>query len=133
MKIGELFKFVGRPVAYFPRLSFFLGSVKATLFLCQFLYWKGRQRDPDGWIYKSQSEIQKETGLSRREQENARKQLSQKGYLEQKYKGIPRQLYYRINYQPLDRDWNNWINDPKQQSKLDDYDLTEASDDTDAP
>ena len=109
MKISEHFEYVGRPVAYYPRMSMFLGSVKATIFLCQFLFWNGKQKDPNGWIYKSQNEIRQETGLSRREQETARKQLAEHQFIEQKYRGIPRRLYYRINLNVLDKAWDAWI------------------------
>ncbi|HXF44436.1 MAG TPA: hypothetical protein VNK70_03165 [Candidatus Paceibacterota bacterium] len=110
MKLTDYFEDVGRPVAYYPRLAPFLGSVKATLFLCQLLFWEGKQRDKvERWIYKTQDEIQKETGLSRREQESARKQLRERGYLDEKYQGIPRQLFFRINLDAINRDWDKWI------------------------
>lgn len=106
MKLSNYFENVGRPVAYYPRLAPFLGSVKATLFLCQLLFWEGKQRDKEErWIYKTQDEIQKETGLSRREQESARKQLRERGYLDEQYKGVPRQLFFRINLEAIDREW----------------------------
>lgn len=112
MKLTNFLQDVGRPVAYYPRLTGFLGSVKATLFLCQFLFWEGKQRNKTyRWIYKTQNEIQHETGLSRKEQENARRQLKEKGYLEEKYEGIPRRLFFRMQLEAINRDWDRWITD----------------------
>jgi len=105
MKLTEFISDVGKPIAYYPNLKRITGSTVATIFLCQFIYWTGKQRDDEGWIYKTQSEIEQETGLTRTEQETARRILSKKGFLEHKYKGIPRQLYYRINIDAINEAW----------------------------
>lgn len=90
-----------KPVAYHPDIAKAIGSVQACLFLCQLLYWTGKQRDEDGWIYKSWREFYNETGLSRRSQITAREILKKKGILEEKTGGMPRRCYYRINYDRL--------------------------------
>lgn len=97
---------LGRPVAYYPSLNKLTGSVTATIFLCQFVYWHGKGADPE-WIYKTQAEIQEETGLSRREQETARRNLKEIGVLEEKYKGIPRKLYYRLDIDKFNELWHS--------------------------
>ena len=56
-----------RPVAYHPALVKVAGSVTAALFLSQLLYWHGKGSDPE-WIYKTQADMEEETGLSRREE-----------------------------------------------------------------
>jgi len=89
-----------RPVAYHPDFAKAIGSVQAALFLSQLLYWSDKG-DNDGWIYKTQKEFYEETGLSRREQETARRKLKELGILEEKYQGIPRKLYYRVNMDRL--------------------------------
>ena len=89
-----------RPVAYHPDFAKAIGSVQAALFLSQLLYWSDKGNN-DGWIYKTQKEFYEETGLSRREQETARKRLKELGILEEKYQGIPRRLYYRVNMNRL--------------------------------
>lgn len=105
MKIGEALTGVGRPVAYYPNLVPVAGSVAATVLLCQFLYWDGKQEDEEGWIYKTQAEIKAETGLSRYEQEGAREKLRKYGILEEKRAGIPAKLYFRINQDKLHEQW----------------------------
>jgi hypothetical protein len=88
-----------KPIAYHSDLSKSLNSVTAGLFLSQLLFWNNLSED--GWIYRTQEQFFNETGLSRREQETARKKLRDVGILEEKYKGVPRKLYYKINEDKL--------------------------------
>lgn len=41
-----------------------LKSIKASLFISQLMYWESKGADPDGWIYKTAKEIEKEVCLS---------------------------------------------------------------------
>lgn len=93
---------IGRPVAYYPNIAKLLGSVKSAIFLCQFLYWEGKQHDPAGWIYKTREEITEETGLSREEQDGARKRLRDLGILREKKKGLPCTLHFLFNWERFD-------------------------------
>ncbi|MBI4595964.1 MAG: hypothetical protein HY730_06250 [Candidatus Tectomicrobia bacterium] len=95
MKLTDFLTDLGHPVAYYPSLVDLTDSLTSTLFMCQLLYWKGKEQDKDGWIYKTQEEIGRETGLSRSEQESARKRLRELGFIEEKFSGLPRKLYYR--------------------------------------
>jgi hypothetical protein len=63
MKFSDVFTGLGRPVVYYPSLNAITGGVGATVFLANLFQWSGTQRDPDGWIYKTQEEIEAETGL----------------------------------------------------------------------
>ena len=91
-----------RPVAYhrvFRRVS---GSTVAAVFLSQLWYWtRTLPPERDGWLYKTQSEMEEETGLSRREQETARKHLKEQGLVEEQRKGNPAKLWYRIDQDTL--------------------------------
>jgi hypothetical protein len=73
----------------------------AGTFLRQLVYWTGKEHDPEGWIYKTQSEMEDETGLSRTQQEKARKILRKAGVLEEVKKGIPCRLHYRVDLEAL--------------------------------
>jgi hypothetical protein len=106
MKISEFLTEHGRVISYYPRLSKLTKSVTATVLLCQFMFWRGKEWDPDGWLYKTQSEIEEETGLSRKEQETARRKLREAGILEEEKRGVPARLYYRVNMQNLDKAWS---------------------------
>jgi len=105
MKLTDFLEDIGRPVAYYPSLVKVAGSVGAAILLCQLIYWRGREADPDGWIYKTQAEISEETGLTRFEQEGARKLLKEKGILREKFSGVPRKLYFSISLDRVNEEW----------------------------
>jgi hypothetical protein len=73
----------------------------AGIFLRQLFYWTGKQHDPEGWIYKTQSEMEQETGLARKQQEKARKILCKYGVLEEVKRGVPCRLWYRVDLEAL--------------------------------
>jgi hypothetical protein len=73
----------------------------AGIFMRQLLYWVGRQHDPEGWIYKTQSEMEQETGLARRQQEKARKILCKNGVLKEDRRGVPCRLWYWVDLEAL--------------------------------
>jgi len=67
----------------------------------QLVYWTCKQHDPEGWIYKTQREMENETGLSRHHQEKARGILVSKGVLKERKKGVPRRLWYWVDLEAL--------------------------------
>lgn len=93
--MSQLLQLMDRPVAFqrsFVRLGV---GVTGALLLSQMVYWHNRT---DGnWFYKTQAELEEETGLTRYEQEGARKKLLNAGVLEEVKKGIPAKLYFRVN------------------------------------
>lgn len=96
-----------RRVSYHTSVAKVVGGATPGLFLSQLLYWSGKGADPEGWIYKTQAEMEDETALTRREQETARKKLREKGVLEEDRRGLPAKLHYRIDedrlYELLDK------------------------------
>ncbi len=94
-----------RAIAYYPRLVRVAGSVNAAILLGQLTYWTPRARDPEGWIYKTQAELEDETGLGRWEQETARKLLKASGILHEKRAGVPARLFFKIDHDALSRTW----------------------------
>lgn len=94
--IMNILPLLDRPIAFqrsFIRLNI---GVTAALFLSQMTYWTNRS-DDDGWVYKTQDEWEEETGLSRYEQEGARKKLRSIGVLLEKRKGVPARLFYKVD------------------------------------
>jgi hypothetical protein len=75
----------------------------AGIFIRQLVYWAGKEHDSEGWIYKTQSEMTDETGLSRRQQERARKVLLSQGVIKEDKRGIPCRLWYWIDFSALVR------------------------------
>lgn len=90
-----------RPVAFYPDFAAIGGSVTAGVLLSQLFYWKDKETDPDGWIYKTQKHWKDEICLSRPEQETARRKLREAGILQEKLKGNPAKLYYRIDFDAM--------------------------------
>lgn len=74
------------------------GSVTAALMLSQAMAWT-EQLEPEveGWFMRSQGDWTEETGLSRWEQETARRVLRNCGLLEERKMGIPARLWFRVN------------------------------------
>jgi hypothetical protein len=105
MRLTEFMEVIGRAVTYYPTLHTITGGVLPTLSVCQLVYWTGKGSDPDGWIYKTQQEWTDELGLSRWEQESARRELRKRGLLEERYKGLPRRLEYRVKTDALNDAW----------------------------
>ncbi len=94
-------KLLDRPIA-FQRPFMELGAgASGALFLSQAVYWSNRTSNKEKWFYKTIEEWTEETGLSRHEQDGARKKLKAKGVLEIVKKGIPCKTYYRVNFEKL--------------------------------
>jgi hypothetical protein len=88
-------------VAFRPGLVEVCGSVNAALMLSQALYWAPRAQDSRGYFYKTQQEWEKETGLKRAQQENARKRLGRLGFWFEERRGVPARLYFWIDFPQL--------------------------------
>jgi hypothetical protein len=105
---NEVLKLLGRPVTYYPSIAQAFGEdVRCAIFLSNFRYWEGKQDDPEGWIYKSQADIKKETGLNRYAQEQSRKTLKELLILEEKLIGRPPIMHYRFNWSKMNEVLNN--------------------------
>ena len=85
------------PVSFHRCLVPITGGVTAALMLSQAI-WTTQELDPgsEGWFSKSQGEWTQETGLSRWEQETARRVLRKAGFLEEHRAGMPAKLWYRV-------------------------------------
>ena len=100
--IEKLMKILDRPIAFQRCFVTISGSVTAAVMLSQAVYWTQRTaKDSGGWFYKTQQEWEMETGLSRSEQETARKKLKAIGVIEEKKEGIPCKLFFRVNSKAL--------------------------------
>lgn len=90
-----------RPIAFQRGYVTITGSITAALMLSQAYYWSGRTGDPDGWFYKTQEEWTKETGMTRLEQESARKILRELGLVEENYERLTHRMWYRLDKSKL--------------------------------
>ena len=92
-----LLNVLSSPIAYYVTFAKIAGSVAAGVMLSQLVYWTGKGNNPDGWIWKTAAEMEEETGLTRREQETARRRLRERGFIEERLAGVPATLHYRVN------------------------------------
>lgn len=100
MKPSDL---LDRPIAFHRCLAELGGSVNAGLMLSQALYWAKRTKADNGWFWKTAEEWQEETYLTRTEQATARKQLKRLSCWQEDLRGVPAKLYYRIDFDELDK------------------------------
>lgn len=97
MSKPSLIKLLASPIAYYAILAKVGGGVTAGVFLSQLIYWTGRGKQADGWIWKSSTDMEQETGLTRREQETARRNLKERGFIDERLAGVPATVHYRVN------------------------------------
>lgn len=98
--MSNFLQLVDRPIAFqrsFVRLGV---GITGALLLSQIVYWQNRMEG--NWFYKTKSDLEEETGLTRYEQEGARKKLVSCGVLEEAKRGIPAKLYFRVNQERLE-------------------------------
>lgn len=94
--------FPENPIAYQQGLVMIFDSPAVGLFLYQLLYWQDKTYKKSGWFYKTTEEIERETGLSRYNQETAIRILVRFGVIEFSLKGrVPRTRHFRVNMERL--------------------------------
>ena len=86
------------PITFHRCLVRVTGSVTAALMLSQAMAWTEQLApEMEGWFCSSQGDWMDETGLSRWEQETARRVLRNCGFLDERKMGIPARLWFRVN------------------------------------
>lgn len=85
------------PVSFHRCLVPVTGGITSALMLSQAI-WATQALDPtdEGWFIRSQEEWTQETGLSRWEQETARRALQRAGLMEERRFGMPARLSFRV-------------------------------------
>lgn len=73
-------------VLFYPWLAKALGSIQAAIYYQHLWFWRNKGGRRDGFIYKSKSEIERETALTRNQQDRVRERLEIGGFLEVKKK-----------------------------------------------
>ena len=125
MNPSTMLKNTGRAIAYRPNLARLFGGVIAEIFFEQIFYWQDKA-DPVLGVYKTQEELEIETGLSRKEQETARKLLREKGVLIETHKRLEHRMYYKIDCEKLDELLATLANDTKEHSRMPESDIREG-------
>jgi hypothetical protein len=86
-----------QPIAYHRVFAELGGGAMPALFLSQAFYWTNKTDNEEGWFYKTATQWNTETGMSRSEIETARKRLKERGLILEQKRGVPCRLFYRVN------------------------------------
>ncbi len=90
------------PVTFHRCLVPVTGSVTAALMLSQAITsTETLAPEADGWFSKSQVQWCEETGLSRWEQQKARRVLRESNFLAERKWGMPAKAWFRVNKGPI--------------------------------
>jgi hypothetical protein len=90
-----------RVVGYSPDLARIVGGATIGLFLNQLLFLSDKGANPEGWVYKSEAEMGKETGLSKREQQTARRKLLALGVIAIMRGGWKNTYHFKVIWEKL--------------------------------
>jgi hypothetical protein len=101
MRVADVLRELGRPIAYYPFLARYLGGVNAAVFFCQIFYWQDKATSELG-AHKSVEELEQETGLSYEEQRAARAKLRAAGVVIETNKKIEHRIYFRVDEDALE-------------------------------
>jgi hypothetical protein len=90
-----------RVVGYSPDLARIVGGATIGLFLSQLLFLSDKGNNPEGWVYKSETEMGQETGLTKREQQTARRKLLALGVITIMRGGWKNTYHFKIIWEKL--------------------------------
>jgi hypothetical protein len=90
-----------RTVGYSPDLARAVGGATIGLFLSQLLFLSDKGADPNGWVYKSEAEMGQETGLTKREQQTARRKLLSLGVIAIERRGFKFTYHFKVIWDRL--------------------------------
>jgi hypothetical protein len=90
-----------RVVGYSPDLARIVGGATIGLFLSQLLFLSDKGHNPEGWVYKSEAEMGKETGLTKREQQTARRKLLSLGVIAIMRGGWKNTYHFKVIWEKL--------------------------------
>jgi hypothetical protein len=90
-----------RTVGYSPDLARIVGGATIGLFLSQLLFLSDKGTNPEGWVYKSEAEMGRETGLTKREQQTARRKLLALGVIAIMRGGWKNTYHFKILWEKL--------------------------------
>jgi DnaA-like protein len=90
-----------RVVGYSPDLARIVGGATIGLYLNQLLFLSDKGHNPDGWVYKSEQEMGIETGLTKREQQTARRKLLALGVIAIMRGGWKNTYHFKVIWEKL--------------------------------
>lgn len=97
----DILDLLDRPIAFQRPFVALTGSITAALMLSQAVYWQRRCKADGGWWWKTREEWTEETGMTREEQEGARKKLAASGFWKEERRGMPAKLFFSLDMQAI--------------------------------
>lgn len=85
-----------KPIAFHRCFVTLTGSINAALMLSQAMYWQKRNKEGDWW-FQTREKWADETGMTRDEQETARKRLRECPFWQEELRGVPAKMYYKVD------------------------------------
>jgi len=95
MDTSILRKLNARPIAYYPVYRQLTGSLPGAVLLSQLMYWFSKQDK----LYKTDKDIQKETGLTDNELRSAKLKIKSIPFITVTREGIPARTFYKIDWE----------------------------------
>lgn len=88
-------------IIYYPDIARMLDSVPAAVLISKMWFWSNTPtaKERGGWFYWKQSDITRQTGLSRRFTDTAKRLLNDRGIIEIDLRGVPPVLWFRVDKQ----------------------------------
>lgn len=108
--VAVMLEMFEQPILFYPWAARLGGSAMAGLFLSyairkmQALHDSGFDREALAWFEAPVEEVQAETGMTRFEQQAAKRALTQCGLLRSKHVGLPARKLYQVDLPMLMRD-----------------------------
>lgn len=130
----NIYMFLERPVAFYPQLKKLTGSIEGAIMLQQLLYWWNKKKDVE--LYKTIEETEKETTLTRGQQDRVIKNLEKQGFLSTEVRGLPPKRNFSLNIKRIEEELgaictkqtNRFVqNEQIDLYKTDKYSITEST------
>ncbi|MBX3686998.1 MAG: hypothetical protein KF909_12730, partial [Rhodocyclaceae bacterium] len=121
--VGELvvLEILGQAPIVFHRIFVdIMGSVTAALWLSYALYALAKHPERESWFWHTARDWLESTGLSRREQESARRVLVGRNLVLQQRAGMPARLHFKVNLDELGRGLTVHLGEPESAWQWDD-------------
>lgn len=104
-KLGQRY----RSIRYFPPFGHALKSVNAGIMLSQLVYWQDRGNAKDGYFWKTVKELQRETCLSRHQQDAAKALLENHGLIYTYCGGNRNKRFFQVDLDMVDILLTRWL------------------------
>lgn len=122
-----------RVIAFQPSLARVLGGIDETIFLQQIYFWSDKGTRDDGYIWKTNKEIEEETTLTYEKQLRIRKKLVSLGFLLEKRirdpKGNPT-MHFKLNIKAIQKQISEYKKNPTTNLTKTHIHLTEITTET---